>query len=183
MNKFIKYTHFADIMGVSLRTIETWVNRGSLYWQYDELGHKGFNIEQIKQFPIIQSMIDTNWDDELNVSPLKQYSSIELFAGAGGLALGLHKAGFHHIMLNEIDKHACATLRKNKPEWNVVEDDIHNISFKEYEGKVDFLSGGTALQNLMFAMENGEDLKIIIFRNERTNHGKEKSTNAAMTIA
>ena len=151
MNKFIKYTHFADIMGVSLRTIETWVNRGSLYWQYDELGHKGFNIEQIKQFPIIQSMIDTNWDDELNVSPLKQYSSIELFAGAGGLALGLHKAGFHHIMLNEIDKHACATLRKNKPEWNVVEDDIHNISFKEYEGKVDFLSGGFPCQAFSYA--------------------------------
>ena len=45
----------------------------------------------------------------------KSYSSIELFAGAGGLALGLEKAGISHVLLNEIDKHASATLKKKSP--------------------------------------------------------------------
>ena len=57
----------------------------------------------------------------------REYTSIELFAGAGGLALGLEKAGLHHIALNEFDKFACQTLRANRPNWNVLEGDIHDI--------------------------------------------------------
>lgn len=47
-----------------------------------------------------------------NITKPYLYNSIELFAGAGGLALGLEKAGIYHLLLNEIDKHASATLRK-----------------------------------------------------------------------
>jgi DNA (cytosine-5)-methyltransferase 1 len=43
-----------------------------------------------------------------------KYKSVELFAGAGGLALGLEEAGFKHICLNEIDKFAVSTLRANR---------------------------------------------------------------------
>ena len=59
----------------------------------------------------------------------KTYTSIELFAGAGGLALGLERAGLQHLLLNEIDKHAAATLRKNRPHWNIICEDIKNIDF------------------------------------------------------
>ena len=41
------------------------------------------------------------------------------------MALGLENAGFQHLMLNEIDPQACATLRRNRPQWNVVEGDVH----------------------------------------------------------
>ncbi|MBO5245164.1 MAG: DNA cytosine methyltransferase, partial [Selenomonadales bacterium] len=63
------------------------------------------------------------------------FKTIELFAGAGGLALGLENAGFNTIGLVEFDKDAADTLKCNRPEWNVICDDIANIScfdLKEY---------------------------------------------------
>lgn len=68
-------------------------------------------------------------------------NSLEICAGAGGQALGLEQAGFHHVALIEIEQRACETLRFNRPHWNVVQEDIHNISGCEYDG-VDLLAGG-----------------------------------------
>ncbi len=79
------------------------------------------------------------------------FSSIELFAGAGGLALGLEKAGFEAVLLNEVDKHACATLRQNRPNWNVIEGGIEKIDFTSYRNKVDFVSGGFPCQSFSYA--------------------------------
>jgi len=84
--------------------------------------------------------------------------SIELFAGAGGLALGLEKAGFEHIGLVEFDKDAADTLKTNRPEWNVICDDIANIAsqdleelFKIKKGELDLLSGGAPCQSFSYA--------------------------------
>lgn len=83
---------------------------------------------------------------------------IELFAGAGGLALGLEKAGFNELALIEIDKDACETLRINRPRWNVIENDITKIvendllqmfNLKKYE--LDLLSGGYPCQSFSYA--------------------------------
>ena len=71
---------------------------------------------------------------------------IELFAGAGGLALGLEEAGLDTVLLVDIDKHACATLRENRPQWNVVCDSVANIDWKPYAGKVDVVTGGFPCQ-------------------------------------
>ncbi len=69
------------------------------------------------------------------------YSSIELCAGAGGQALGVERAGFRHEALVEIDPHCCNTLRKNRPFWNVLEQDIKNFCPDSFKG-VDLLAGG-----------------------------------------
>lgn len=79
-------------------------------------------------------------------SPRRTYRSIELFTGGGGLALGLEKAGFQAILLNEKNKIACETLRKNRPGWNVAEGCISSIDFSQYLGKVDLVSGGFPCQ-------------------------------------
>ena len=71
--------------------------------------------------------------------PLK---SIEICAGAGGQALGLEQAGFEHLALVEIEPPACATLRLNRPVWNVVEGDVHTFSATPYKGQIDLLAGG-----------------------------------------
>ena len=86
-----------------------------------------------------------------NEPPLKKYTSIELFAGAGGLALGLERAGLSNVLLSEIDKNACETLRLNRPDWNVAEGDVANIDFNNYKGKVDLLTGGFPCQAFSFA--------------------------------
>lgn len=86
------------------------------------------------------------------------YTTIELFAGAGGLALGVEKAGFNTIGFIEVNEDACATLRKNRPNWKVICDDIANISqlnLEEYfsikKGELDLLSGGAPCQAFSYA--------------------------------
>jgi len=79
--------------------------------------------------------------------------SIELFTGAGGLALGLASAGFEHDVLLERDKHACQTIKWNQQNgmrlvrgWNVISGDVRKMSFAEFEGRVDLLAGGPPCQ-------------------------------------
>lgn len=86
------------------------------------------------------------------------FTTIELFAGAGGLALGVEKAGFDTLGLIEFDKDAANTLKKNRPNWNVINDDIANIScldledyFELEKGELDLLSGGAPCQAFSYA--------------------------------
>lgn len=88
----------------------------------------------------------------------KQFLAIELFAGAGGLALGIEEAGFNTIGLIEIDKDASDTLKCNRPDWRVINDDIANISclnlenyFNIKKGELDLLSGGAPCQSFSYA--------------------------------
>ena len=68
--------------------------------------------------------------------------SIEICAGAGGQALGLEMAGFKHIALVEYEKKYCEILKKNRPEWNIICEDVKNFSGKPYRNKIDLLAGG-----------------------------------------
>lgn len=88
----------------------------------------------------------------------RKYTSIELFAGAGGLALGLEQAGFEHIALVEINKDASNTLKYNRSNWNVICDDIEKVASDDLEKKfninkyeLDLLSGGAPCQSFSFA--------------------------------
>lgn len=70
------------------------------------------------------------------------YTSLEICAGAGGQALGLEQAGFRHVALVEIEKEYCQCLKRNRPMWNVICQDIHSFSGLPYHGRIDLLSGG-----------------------------------------
>ena len=59
---------------------------------------------------------------------------IEICSGAGGQALGLEMAGFEALAHVKNDRHACATLRQNRPGWNVFEGDVRGFSAKQFEG-------------------------------------------------
>jgi DNA (cytosine-5)-methyltransferase 1 len=87
-----------------------------------------------------------------------QFTAVELFAGAGGLALGIEQAGFDTLVLIEFNKDAAATLRANRPAWNVICDDIANLTpynlpdvFGIPVGELDMLSGGAPCQPFSYA--------------------------------
>ncbi|CAN7388491.1 DNA cytosine methyltransferase [Pararhizobium sp. LjRoot235] len=79
--------------------------------------------------------------------PHHRLKVVELCAGAGGMAIGLERAGFDHVALIEYDKHAAATLRVNRPDWNVIEGDIRATDFQPYrQMDIDLVSGGIPCQ-------------------------------------
>lgn len=72
-------------------------------------------------------------------------SILELFAGAGGMALGINRAGFKTLGLIENDKDCISTLKANKPEWNVIPCGVEDVDYSDFKG-VDIVSGGFPCQ-------------------------------------
>lgn len=157
MTRYFTQSNFADIMGVSMATIHKWEKNGT-YIPENECNSRGEKIYDVLKFldiPEIKSMVESKWESEMKTKPLRDYTSVELFAGAGGLALGMEKAGFKHVLLNELEPEACNTLLINRPNWTVVEGDVKNIDFTPLKGKVDFVSGGFPCQAFSYAGKGG----------------------------
>lgn len=156
----------ADILSLSKETLRRWDKNGSLVPQRDQdNNYRVYHRSQLEQFEQAQLLFNSNWDKELKVKPKRKFKAIELFAGAGGLAIGMEKAGINSILLNEVDKHACSTLRFNRPKWNVVEGDVSQVDFKKYYNKVDLLSGGFPCQAFSYAGKKMgfEDIRGTLF--------------------
>lgn len=152
---FISESNLAALIGTSTAVTRKWADKGVYPSYIDSSGVRGFDMEQLMNIDEVRMMVDNRWDEEMTVMPERIYNSVELFAGGGGLALGLEKAGFRHVLLNEFDKSACRTLRENRPQWNVVEGDVRDIDFTPLNGKIDFLSGGFPCQAFSFAGKQG----------------------------
>ena len=155
MPTFLSATNLADLTGTSLATAQKWGKSGVFPLHKNDVGKDGFYMEELTDVEPVRLMLQTNWDSEFKVAPRRDFTSVELFAGAGGLALGMHKAGFKHVLLNEMDAMACRTLRQNHPEWNVLQGDVHRVEFSPLRGKVDFLSGGFPCQAFSYAGKKG----------------------------
>ncbi|EPG2188181.1 DNA (cytosine-5-)-methyltransferase [Enterobacter cloacae] len=141
----------ADILGVSKETLRRWDTAGKLVSQRnDENNYRFYRKDQLKHFEQAQFLFKSQWSDESKTCN-NIYTVLELFAGAGGMALGLEKAGLKSVLLNEIDSHACKTLRKNRPEWNVVEGDVSKVDFTPYRNTIDVLAGGFPCQAFSYA--------------------------------
>jgi len=152
--QFISENNFAALVGTSNAIAQKWAENG-VYPSHQVNGVKGFYLEELEIVPEVKEMLHSRWDEEWNARPLRKYTSVELFAGGGGLALGLSLAGFSHVLLNEFDASACNTLRINRPEWNVIEGDVRDVDFTPLRDKVDFLSGGFPCQAFSYAGKQG----------------------------
>lgn len=138
----------SSILSVSKTTLARWERAGRVQSVHG-VGEL-YAMGQLLQFDQVREMRDSAWRVEAAVQPARRYTSVELFAGGGGLALGLERAGFENVMLNEVDRSACKTLRANRPRWNVVERAVEEVRFSPYKG-VDIVSGGFPCQAFSYA--------------------------------
>ncbi len=152
--RFISENNLAALAGTSNATAQKWAENGT-FPSHTMNGVRGFDMEELTEISEVRAMVENYWDEEYHVKPLRQYTSVELFAGGGGLALGMSLAGFHHVLLNEFDTSACKTLKSNRPDWNVIEGDVRHIDFTPLRDKVDFLSGGFPCQAFSYAGKQG----------------------------
>lgn len=142
----------ANILGITKETLRRWDRSGRLVAERDVTSnYRFYKQEQLLDFEEVRMLTDSLWECEEATKPLRSYKAIELFAGAGGLALGVEDAGFKTVLLNEINKDACETLRNNRPDWNVVEGDISNIDFTPFRDNIDLLTGGFPCQAFSYA--------------------------------
>ncbi|HAT9402017.1 DNA (cytosine-5-)-methyltransferase [Legionella pneumophila serogroup 8] len=153
-----------EVLNVSLDTIRRWEKKGLIKAHRNEFGHRLFQIDELER---LKSKLNGQGNSVgyriLTADVKSNYKVVELFAGAGGLALGLHNAGLNCELLVEIDKNPVATLRKNNPSWNVIGDDIANVDFKNI--KADIVAAGFPCQAFSYAGKRlgFEDIRGTLF--------------------
>lgn len=151
MNK-VSIEQASQSLGLSRNTILTWEKKQLIKSDKQLNNTRLFDLEEIQslqlqienreiidQIPILTNDISTN------------FKVIELFAGCGGMALGLENAGLNTELLVENNRDCINTLLANKPSWNIVSDDVSKVDFRQYQGQVDIVTGGFPCQAFSYA--------------------------------
>lgn len=152
MSEYLTLSEASELIGKSKETLRRWDREGKLTAVREPLSnYRVYKREQVeKLFSDFINITPTELTDNFELAH-NDYSVIELFAGAGGLAIGLERAGLKCVALNEIDKWACETLRLNRPNWKVLEGDVKDFNFSDYHNKVDVITGGFPCQAFSYA--------------------------------
>ena len=152
MNEYLTLSEASELIGKSKETLRRWDREGKLSAVREPISnYRVYKREQVET--LFADFVNHDAEDDVTnyVEPHNEYTVLELFAGAGGLAVGMEKAGLKCVALNEIDKWACQTLRKNRPNWKVLESDIKAFNFTEYHNKVEVVTGGLPCQTYSYA--------------------------------
>lgn len=139
----------ALLIGVSPDTIRRWHKKGLIKAKKGAGGERLFSSEEISRVIAKSSSSDNPWR-VLNASKSK-LTSIELFAGAGGLALGMYNAGIQSKMLVDFDRDSVLTLKQNMPDWNAHCESVSDIDLDDFENQIDVMAGGFPCQAFSFA--------------------------------
>lgn len=165
MKELYSLAEVADMVGCSKETLRRWERAGKLKAERNPINqYRYYRREELEKIPQCSVLFHEKNPEKLYQTE-RRYKTIELFAGAGGLAVGFEKAGFNHVLLNEFDHSCCETLRKNRPDWNIVEGDIANVDFTPYQGQIDVITGGFPCQAFSYAGERRgfEDARGTLF--------------------
>ena len=149
--EYYSLNEVSQILGKSKETLRRWDREGKFPAVREPISQ--YRIYKKEQINTLLEQLSIDYEDTIDnsVAPIKEFKVLELFAGAGGLAVGLEKAGIKCVALNEIDKWACQTLRENRPKWNVLEGDIKSFDFTTYNNQVDIVTGGFPCQAFSYA--------------------------------
>jgi DNA (cytosine-5)-methyltransferase 1 len=152
MNEYLTLAEVSEMIGKNKETLRRWDREGKLTAVREPMSnYRVYRKDQVELLFADFFAKDVKETATNEVEAKRQYSVLELFAGAGGLAVGLEKAGLKCVALNEIDKWACQTLRKNRPNWKVLEGDIRSFNFNEFRNNVDVVTGGFPCQAFSYA--------------------------------
>ncbi len=149
--EYYSLNEVSQILGKSKETLRRWDREGKFSAVREPISK--YRIYKKEQVNTLLKQLSIDYEDTIDnsVKPIQDFKVLELFAGAGGLAVGLEKSGIKCVALNEIDKWACQTLRENRPKWNVLEGDIKSFNFTKYNNKVDIVTGGFPCQAFSYA--------------------------------
>lgn len=148
---FLTLSEMSETLKVSKSTLRRWDNTGKLKAKRSSVNESRIYSRSVLEQCELGIMMQGVSQEPIIEKPKRAYKVLELFAGAGGLALGMEHAGLECYALNEIDKDACKTLRFNRPHWNILEGDISRIDFKPFRGEVDVVTGGFPCQAFSYA--------------------------------
>lgn len=140
--EFASVTAAAQALGVSADTIRRWSKLGLIKSTRDKNQKRMFNLAELHRlrrklngegdstdYQILRT--DETFDDA---------TCIDLFAGAGGTALGFSNAGINHVLLNEFDKNAAQALKDNSDahglNWVIDDRDVHDVEFSPYQAEI-----------------------------------------------
>ena len=139
----------AEQLGVSSDTIRRWHKKGLIKAIVGSHGERLFSKEEISRVNKKTAASDKPWK-VLKASKSK-LTSIELFCGAGGLALGLHNAGISSRLLVDFDKDSIKTLQQNRPDWESKCASVLDINLNEFQNQIDIMAGGFPCQAFSYA--------------------------------
>lgn len=158
----------AACLSISVETIRRWEKMGLIKSSRDRLNHRVFDIEELSlaHQKTNGNHLENNY--KVLVSDTRYPATcIDLFAGAGGTALGFHNAGIKHVLLAEINQDAVNTLRLNSESlnlgWNIYEGDVADIDYAGYS--VDIIQAGFPCQAFSYAGKSlgFEDVRGTLF--------------------
>ena len=152
MDEYLSLSETAELIGKSKETLRRWDREGKFSAVREPISnYRVYRKEQVES--LFADFLDKDIKETTSnyIEPENKYTVLELFAGAGGLAIGLEKAGISCVALNEIDKWACQTLRKNRPNWKILEGDVKDFDFTEFQNNIDVVTGGFPCQAFSYA--------------------------------
>lgn len=161
----------AQALGVSPDTVRRWEKLGLLKAVRDEKNYRRFSLDELTRVQRkLEGSLDENNYRVLVSEQRYPVTCIDLFAGAGGTALGFHNAGIGHALLGELDPAACETLRQNSERlglgWRVEECSVADLDYAEFKGAgIDVVQAGFPCQAFSYAGKSlgFEDVRGTLF--------------------
>lgn len=153
----------ARILKVSPDTIRRWHKKGLIRAKTSYSGERTFSLTELRRLAGQKSKSGHKWS--VLLAPKTRISTVELFCGSGGLALGLENAGLSSKLVVDVDKDCIRTINANRPKWNAKCISVSDLDLAHLRGQVDVMAGGFPCQAFSYAgMKRGfEDARGTLF--------------------